>query len=582
MPASGIGPHAATLNGSVNPQGLPTNARFEYGLTTSYTDSTPLIPVSIASPPVPITYNISGLSPGTLYHFRAKATNADGTGFGLDLTFTTFPATPPSPPTLLSPPNGATNQPLSLTLSWNASGGATRYHLQVSAESLFTTTVLDDSAITSTSRLVGPLAPGRSYFWRVRAWNQYGHSSYSAAWRFTTRDPLSPVVTTTAATNVTPGSATLNGTVNPYGMPANARFEYGLTTAYGDSTPIIPVSTSSPPVPILFNLSSLVSNTTYHYRAKATNAEGTGFGLDQSFATLLTSPALLLPLNGATGVSVTPTLGWNPSSGATSYRLQVATDSLFANLVVDNAAITTTSSVVGPLNYVTRYFWRVRAQNAGGNSAFSSVWNFTTVALQLPSQVVLVAPPHGASVNSDSTLAVWQRSQPAVTRYWFELSLDSLFTFTSIDTSRTDTTKVLRQLSNNTTYWWRVRANNISGWGSFSNARWFRVVLTDVSPHGGLPREFSMSQNYPNPFNPTTVIHYEIPSMAAVTLIVYDLLGQKVAELARVLQAPGVYDVAFNAEGLPSGVYLYRLQARTTIGGREDEFSQTRKLILLR
>ncbi|MBM2841150.1 MAG: Por secretion system C-terminal sorting protein [Bacteroidetes bacterium] len=576
-PATNIGASFATLNGTVNPNGLPTNARFDYGPTTVYTDSTPLIPVSIASQPVPITYNISGLSPTTQYHFRARATNVDGTGYGLDQTLTTLPAIPPSPPVLSFPPNGATNQLLTPTLSWNTSPGATAYQLQVSSDSIFTRVVLDDSALTVTSRQVGPLTTNRRYFWHVKARNQYGGSAYSTVWSFTTRGPLAPIVTTAAPTNVSHSSATLNGSVNPNGMTASARFEYGTTTTYGDSTPLIPVSTASPPVPIAFNIGSLVQSTLYHFRARATNAEGTGYGLDQGFVTSLAPPPppdLLSPPNGGTGVSITPTLAWNPSAGATSYRLQVATDSLFANLVVDNSAITTTSSVVGPLNYLTRYFWHVRAQNSGGNSTYSTRWSFTTVALQLPSQVVLVAPPHGASINTDSVLAIWEQSQPQVTRYWFEMSLDSPFTFTSIDSTRIDTSKIVRQLLNNTTYWWRARANNPTGWGSFSVARRFRVVLTNVIGRDEIPHVFSLKQNYPNPFNPTTVIRYDIPKTTTVRLVVFNTLGQVVAELVRGSQVAGIYNVPFNGEGLPSGVYLCRLEA--------SEFNQTRKLLLLR
>ena len=89
-----------------------------------------------------------------------------------------------------------------------------------------------------------------------------------------------------------------------------------------------------------------------------------------------------------------------------------------------------------------------------------------------------------------------------------------------------------------------------------------------------VPTEYSLSQNYPNPFNPTTTINYSVPHRAFVILKVYDVLGKEVAVLIRGEKNPGNYSVEFNAGGLTSGIYLYRMQA--------DEFTATKKLILLK
>jgi hypothetical protein len=77
----------------------------------------------------------------------------------------------------------------------------------------------------------------------------------------------------------------------------------------------------------------------------------------------------------------------------------------------------------------------------------------------------------------------------------------------------------------------------------------------------GLPLEFALSQNYPNPFNPSTTIRYALPEPAEVELTVYDVLGRTIRELASGTQPAGTYEVTFDATGLPSGVYFYRLQA---------------------
>ena len=77
----------------------------------------------------------------------------------------------------------------------------------------------------------------------------------------------------------------------------------------------------------------------------------------------------------------------------------------------------------------------------------------------------------------------------------------------------------------------------------------------------GVPRTFDLHQNYPNPFNPTTSIPFDLPSTAHVRLTVYDLEGRTVATPVDRTLSPGRHNVAFDAGRLPSGTYLYRLQA---------------------
>jgi len=74
-----------------------------------------------------------------------------------------------------------------------------------------------------------------------------------------------------------------------------------------------------------------------------------------------------------------------------------------------------------------------------------------------------------------------------------------------------------------------------------------------------VPQKFQLEQNYPNPFNPSTVISYSIAKAGNVTLKVYNMLGQEIATLVNGYQAANSYNVNFNASGLSSGVYLYKL-----------------------
>lgn len=94
-----------------------------------------------------------------------------------------------------------------------------------------------------------------------------------------------------------------------------------------------------------------------------------------------------------------------------------------------------------------------------------------------------------------------------------------------------------------------------------------------------IPVEYALSQNYPNPFNPSTTIRVALPDDAEVSLIVYNTLGQKVAELMNGTLSAGYHDVKFDASNLPSGLYIYRVIAKGYDG---SEFTSVQKMILMK
>ncbi|GEM_PF-1944543 len=89
-----------------------------------------------------------------------------------------------------------------------------------------------------------------------------------------------------------------------------------------------------------------------------------------------------------------------------------------------------------------------------------------------------------------------------------------------------------------------------------------------------LPLKFSLSQNYPNPFNPTTDVRFAICDVSYVILTIFDVLGKEVVTLVNEVKQPGEYMVQWDATGLPTGVYFYRLTA--------GSFFDTKKLLLLK
>ena len=94
------------------------------------------------------------------------------------------------------------------------------------------------------------------------------------------------------------------------------------------------------------------------------------------------------------------------------------------------------------------------------------------------------------------------------------------------------------------------------------------------NPTSDIPKEFSLIQNFPNPFNPTTVIEFNIPRTAFVTVKVYDMLGKEVSTLVNDTKQAGSYLVNFIASNLTSGVYFYKIMA--------GDFTATKKMMLVK
>ena len=108
-----------------------------------------------------------------------------------------------------------------------------------------------------------------------------------------------------------------------------------------------------------------------------------------------------------------------------------------------------------------------------------------------------------------------------------------------------------------------------------------KALITSVENKNNLPNKFWLDQNYPNPFNPTTTIKYSIggSSSAAVKILIYNILGQKVRTLVDNAQMPGVYTIQWNSKNdsgnmVATGVYFYVLKV--------DDFFQIKKMILLK
>jgi hypothetical protein len=473
-------------------------------------------------------------------------------------------------PALVAPAQGAQGVSDPSMFVWRSVEGATTYDLHIATDSLFGAgLVVNDSLLVDTLQSVSGLEQGRRQFWRVRARRQSLVGPFSQVSAFSTAISAPVQVSPPDGATGLPAEVTLRWS----GVAAGALSWIQVDTDSLFTLPRVvddPGRTDSSIV-----LTGLQTGVRYYWRVAAEkNSFTSPFSTPWSFATTMPGPVLISPAPGAEGQPTAVTFRWHAVAGASSYHLQLATDSTFATgLVKNDSTLADTTRIVVGLAEGTNYFWRVRATTTLGKTLFTPPREFTT-GLALPSQVTLVSPAEGATVMPDSVRFSWLPALPSVSRYWFELSADAAFIFSQIDSTAADSLTIVYDLLPERQYWWRVRAGNTAGWGPFSAVRTFVTSVTGLRGEEGLPREFALEQNFPNPFNPETAIRFALPAPAQVRLGVYALTGELIEMLVDGHLEAGNHEVRFAASGVASGVYLCRME----VAGKRF----VRKLVLLR
>ena len=170
----------------------------------------------------------------------------------------------------------------------NPNGFRTQYHFQFGTTTGYgmVTPVADagmSTTVTSVENIRSRLQPATTYHYRLTATNGF-QTVYGSERTFTT-EPLPPTIITRAATAVNSTQPTLNGTVNPNGETTTYFFEYGTTTAYGNTSETKSADAGDNDLAIFVGITDLTQNTVYHYRVVAQNNSGKSYGADETFTT---------------------------------------------------------------------------------------------------------------------------------------------------------------------------------------------------------------------------------------------------------------------------------------------------------
>jgi len=293
------------------------------------------------------------------------------------------------------------------------------------------------------------------------------------------------------------------------------------------------------------------------------------------------TPTPVTPLQNARMNQETPILvRWASFGHLTGSYLQVAADSLFAALVVNDSTLKSSAYVWSGASPGGIYFWRAKVRNEAGQSGWSAVTRFGT---EVPF-IEVVNPRQGDRLAQGlQTLIHWNFNTGSFVA--IRLYRNGVFAAKIIDsvenTGRYSWKVPAAGLALDSTYTLRVRLLSDSTF--YADSKRFSIVSSaGVAVDGSVPSSFSLDQNYPNPFNPTTTISFGLAAKSTVDLSVFNIIGQQVAHIVHAEMEAGYYREHFDASALPSGVYFYRMQAWPLAAGQAGYIDLTRKLLVVR
>ena len=279
-------------------------------------------------------------------------------------------------------------------------------------------------------------------------------------------------------------------------------------------------------------------------------------------------PTLISPLDKDSLDSRNVEFSWSTVEDAVAYEFQITREDEFVEpIFVDSVADTTLTL---NLSFEETFQWRVRAHFSDTVGSWATSAEFYTPDREI--NIETISPVEGAEVNSTRPQLVWTRVSDA-DRYLYTIN-QGMLTVVIDEGETTDTTAITAELSAGEYSWYIMAYNEFGLIGTSGEPSGFTIPVGTQVEEREIPNTFVLKQNYPNPFNPTTQIEFSLPVATDLQLTVYNMLGAKVVDVVSGRMEAGSHSITFDASGLPSGHYFYRLET--------TDYSAVKSMILLK
>ncbi|MDD5508209.1 MAG: T9SS type A sorting domain-containing protein [Bacteroidales bacterium] len=471
-------------------------------------------------------------------------------------------------PTLVAPKDGADYQPPNVLLDWNPVAGTIdlHYDIQISTSADFTDPIQLTTAVSSIN--ASELMFDTQYFWRVRATDQSGSSSWSVTRSFKTVDVVELSIPKKNGSDIFPNillewdkSEEVTGIaffdvevdhVNTFSSPDYHRY---LVPSDGS------VHT--------YRLEDLYFGQDHFWRVRAIHSKDTTAWSETWKFTTLETFELKRPKNNALDQNPDQELIWDEIDGADAYLFQIDTDPDFT--MAKTYETINDRANADKLHFGEKYYWRVMAYHTQDSTEWTDVFSFTTI-----NQIKLLLPADGATGQSLFPSFQWE-SISGINSYCLEIDDTPDFSTDPIHKSVPTTmgSKVTYDLpgpslDSAVTYYWRVCAlheYDSTGWGQTWS---FRVIATGIDDPALLASSARIS---PNPGNGLFTLELSSEAPGIVHLTMMDLVGQQLRSINWDL-IQGMNKRTLDVQELPAGIYMLRLQKANAV--------VTKKLVIQR
>jgi len=392
------------------------------------------------------------------------------------LIYRFIPPRPPETPTLISPDDDTTlydNTPL---LVWSSVEETDEYQIMLDNDSLFTSPEYGITTTSSQWTVNSSLSDG-VYFWRVRAGNDVGWSDWSEIRKFSILNPPNPPALTSPENGGS--TADLLPTFYWNSISGVDNYEIEIDNNSNFSSP----ERSNTVINNYWTVSPELTEGTWYWRIRAHNDAGWGEwsgGWTLYIVGIPPAPILVSPINDTTFDNHSPALDWYEIAGVDFYNVEIDDNSDFSS---PERATSVDSSEwsVSPELAEGIWYWRIRAHNLAGWGDWSTTWHFNV--LDRPEPPLLVSPADYDSSYVNGVLILDWTDLTSIIEY--EVEVDDTSDYSSIDRwyNTAITQWSITPLLPSGTWYWRVRAKNLSGWGDWSNSNIF--VILDYSTISG-------------------------------------------------------------------------------------------------